>query len=84
MSKFVFFPLQGVTLSNPQKNSFNGKDINRLTEQKTGADVNKNKLVTKKKRGWTEERQGEEKGKRQRPGETEREIKSRQKLHQHL
>lgn len=40
-----------------RKKCLNGTDINRLTEQKTGGDVNKNKLVTEKKREWIEKRQ---------------------------
>lgn len=40
----------------------NGNDINRLTGQKTGGYVNKNKLVTGKQRGWTEEGQRGEDG----------------------
>lgn len=71
-SKIVFIPLQGHALSNPQekKKCLNGTDINRLTEQKTGGDVNKNKLVTEKKRGWIEKRRRGEKGKKGRKKET--------------
>lgn len=32
-----------------RKTDLNGKDLNRLTEQKTGEDVNRNKLGTEKK-----------------------------------
>lgn len=49
--KVCFFPLfQGILLCQIQrKTDLNGKDLNRLTEQKTGEDVNRNKLVTGKK-----------------------------------
>lgn len=54
-SKFVFSPPAGTfTLPNPKKNRLNGDHINRLTEQKTGEDVNKNKLVTEKAERRTE------------------------------
>lgn len=46
-SKSVF-RLQGVSLSKPEKKCLNRKEINRLTEQKTGDDVNKNKSETEK------------------------------------
>lgn len=50
-SQSLFFPLfQGILLCQIQrKTDLNGKDLNRLTEQKTGEDVNRNKLGTEKK-----------------------------------
>lgn len=61
--KVCFYPPAGAcsVKSTGGKKCLNGTDINRLTEQKTGGDVNKNKLVTEKKREWIEKRQRGEK-----------------------
>lgn len=61
--KVCFYPPAGAcsVKSTGEKKCLNGTDINRLTEQKTGGDVNKNKLVTEKKREWIEKRQRGEK-----------------------
>lgn len=48
--KVCFFPLfRGILLCQVQrKTDLNGKDLNRLTEKKTGEDVNRNKLEKKR------------------------------------
>ena len=83
--KFVVFPpRRELVCQIHRKNSLNGNDINRLTEQKTGGYVNKNKLVTEKERedGQREDREGrtergghrrdETKARRDRRGENDR------------
>lgn len=61
-SKFVFFLLSfgGILLCQVQrKTDLNGKDLNRLTEKKTGEDINRNKLEKEKEeRRSQDERKG--------------------------
>lgn len=58
--KVCFFPLfRGILLCQVQrKTDLNGKDSNRLTEEKTGEDINRHKLEKEK-----EERRSQDKGK---------------------
>lgn len=59
-----------------------GKDINRLTEQKTGEDVNKRKLVTEKEESSAQDGENdvEEESKSKRPEQTERKKRNQNGL----